>query len=146
MLIGEINLQQVLDEFIEEQQELLTNDVSEQAISHQLAMKLAPLFDSWHIDCEYNRNGTDIKKLKYAVAPDGSASERNVTPDVIIHHRNTNENLLAIEIKKSTNQEQSFKDLAKLEAFKKQLGYQFTLFVRFQTGSESVAIQEIQWQ
>ena len=58
----------------------------------------------------------------------------------------TNDNLLAVEIKKSTNQEASFKDLAKLTAFRKQLGYQNSLFVRFLTGENDVGFVEIDWQ
>ena len=146
MRIDDIDIQEVLNEFVAEQKQLLVNDANEQAISHQLAMKLAQRFNEWDIDCEYNRNGSKVKKLIYAVTPDGSASERSVVPDIIIHHRMTDDNLLAIEVKKSTNQEQSFKDLAKLAAFKEQLGYQHTLFVRFQTGASAATIQDIQWQ
>ena len=146
MLVDGIDIEKALNEFVEEQGQILVNDASEQAISHQLAMKLAQLFNGWDVDCEYNRNGEDIKRLIYAISPDGSASERNVVPDIIIHHRMTDNNLLAIEIKKSTNQESNFKDLAKLTAFKEQLGYQNTLFVRFKTGAAVASIQEMQCQ
>jgi hypothetical protein len=142
VLVQDIDLEPLLHEFVTEQHQLLANDSSEQAISHQLAIKLAGAFSGWHVDCEYNRDMEKIKRLIYAISPDGSASERNVVPDIIIHRRMTNDNLIAIEVKKSTNQEQSFKDLSKLKAFREQLGYQHTLFVRFLTGSESTGIAE----
>jgi Holliday junction resolvase len=108
-------------------------------------MKLTGLFSDWTIDCEYNRDGTVVKKLIYAVSPKGMAEERNVVPDIIIHHRQTTDNLLAIEVKKSSNQENSIKDLNKLAAFREQLGYANTLFVRFKTGASAPAITEIEF-
>lgn len=146
MLIKGVNMQILLDEFIVEQAQLLKNDASEQAISHQLAMKFASHFPYWHVDCEYNRRMEVVKRLVYAVSPTGDAFERNVVPDIIIHRRMTNDNLLAIEIKKTTNQEHKFKDLAKLSAFRQQLGYQNSLFIRFQTGVNDVRIAECEWQ
>ena len=146
MLIGEVNIHTLLEEFVDEQAQLLRNDASEQAISHQLAMKFSLHFPDWDIDCEYNRSMEVVKRLIYAVSPTGEASERNVVPDIIIHRRMTNDNLLAVEIKKSTNQEHSFKDLAKLAAFREQLGYQNSLFVRFLTGENYVGFVEIDWQ
>ena len=146
MLIGDVNIRTLLDEFVEEQAQLLKNDASEQAISHQLAMKLAPHFRDWHVDCEYNRRMEVVKRLIYAVSPTGEARERNVVPDIIIHRRMTTDNLLAVEIKKSTNQEHSFKDLAKLAAFREQLGYQNSLFIRFLTGANEAGLVELDWQ
>tara|TARA_B110000438_G_C15237207_1_gene404018 strand:+ start:83 stop:523 length:441 start_codon:yes stop_codon:yes gene_type:complete len=144
--ISNIDLNIVLEEFLTEQSDLLINDASEQAISHQLAMKLAGLFTDWTIGCEYNREGSVVKRLIYAVSPDGEGIERNVVPDIIIHRRQTTDNLLAIEIKKSTNQENSIKDLNKLEAFRGQLGYVHTLFVRFKTGAVNPEIAEIEFK
>lgn len=146
MIIGEVNIQTLLEEFVDEQTQLLRNDASEQAISHHLAMKFAPHFPDWHIDCEYNRRMEVVKKLIYAVSPTAEACERNVVPDIIIHRRMTNDNLLAVEVKKSTNQEHSFKDLAKLAAFREQLGYQNSLFIRFLTGVNDVGLVELDWQ
>ena len=146
MLIGDVNIQTLLDEFVDEQAQLLKNDASEQALSHQLAMKLAPYFPGWHVDCEYNRRMEVVKRLIYAVSPAGEACERNVVPDIIIHRRMTTDNLLAVEIKKSTNQEHSFKDLAKLAAFRDQLGYQNSLFIRVLTGANDAGLVELDWQ
>lgn len=146
MLISNVNIQTLLEEFVDEQAQLLKNDASEQAISHHLAMKFAQYFPSWNVDCEYNRKMEVVKRLIYAVSPTGEACERNVVPDIIIHRRVTTYNLLAVEIKKSTNQENSFKDLAKLVAFRDQLGYQNSLFVRFLTGANDAGIVDLDWQ
>jgi len=146
VVIEEINIEELLREFVVEQQDLFLNDVSEQAISHHLATKLASCFSGWHVDCEYNRNGNDVKKLMYALSDHGRVTSRNVVPDIIIHKRMTPVNLLAIEVKKSTNIENSFKDLAKLEAFKVQLLYQHTLFVRFLAGAHGTGVADVVWR
>ena len=131
--------------FVKEHAVLLENDTNEQALSHQLASLLAPRFQDWDVDCEYNRNGETIKRLRYALVPNGEVSDRNVVPDIIIHHRRTDENLVAIEVKKSTNKEPSFKDHAKLQAFREQLGYTNCLFVRFESGTKEPRILESAW-
>ncbi len=75
-----------------------------------------------------------VKTLKYALCESGNIEERNVIPDVIVHKRKTNRNLLAVEVKKIDNRENRFKDEAKLKAFREQLGYRYTLFIDFETG------------
>ncbi|MES3204229.1 hypothetical protein QDQ60_13715 [Klebsiella aerogenes] len=146
MIVNDVNIEQLLNDFLIEQSLLLQNDASEQAIAHQLAMKFSKSFPGWDIDCEYNRNMDVVKRLIYAVSPTGEVCERNVVPDIIIHRRMTNDNLLAVEIKKSTNREASFKDLSKLAAFRSQLGYQNSLFIRFLTGVSNARIVELDWQ
>jgi hypothetical protein len=145
MLIQKIDLETLLHEFVAEQNQLLANNASEPAISHQLAIKLGATFPAWHVDCEYDRDLEKVKRLIYAISPSGSAVKRKVVPDIIIHRRMTSDNLLAVEVKKSTNNEQSFKDLSKLRAFREQLGYQHTLFVRFLAGSGTTGLAEYEF-
>jgi hypothetical protein len=79
---------------------LIDQGVSERAICHRLAMHIeSQLTSPWHADCEYNRmveteNMWTAKRLK--VTPRASGA---VFPDVIVHHRGTSENLLALEAK-----------------------------------------------
>lgn len=146
MITNGVDIQQLLNDFMLEQCSLLQSDASEQAIAHQLAIKFSQNFLGWDIDCEYNRSMDTVKRLIYAVSPTGEVCERNVVPDIIIHKRRTNNNLLAIEIKKSTNREDSFKDLSKLTAFRDQLGYQNSLFIRFLTKVREPRIIELEWK
>ncbi|WP_444956935.1 hypothetical protein [Microbulbifer sp. ZKSA002] len=145
MKIENINIKDLIDQFIQEQHDALQNNISEQSLSHQLAVKLGPHFPGWDVDCEYDREGDKIKKLMYAISPGKPVKPYKVVPDIIIHRRMTTDNLLAIEVKKSTNKETSFKDKSKLEAFRDQLGYRHTLFVRFATGQKEVGIDELDW-
>ncbi|WP_311747638.1 hypothetical protein [Proteus vulgaris] len=146
MIINEIDIQQLLNDFVFEQRQLLQNDASEQAIAHQLAIKFSQSFPDWDTDCEYNRSMDVVKSLNYAISPTEECCKHNVVPDIIIHRRMTNDNLLAIEIKKSTNREGNFKDLSKLTAFREQLGYQHSLFIRFITEKNDAGIIELDWQ
>ncbi len=59
---------------------------------------------------------------------------KTVYPDIIIHHRGTENNLLVIEIKKIINKSTKDFDLKKLKAFrKKPLQYKFGLYIEFGT-------------
>ena len=137
--------EETIQEFLQRESLLLKNDAGEQALSHRLAVVLEPKFKEWNIDCEYNRDVEAVKRLRYALSPNGNIEDRDVIPDIIIHRRKTSDNLLVIEIKKSTNRESDDKDIAKLRAFREQLGYQNGLFVRFLTGASEVGIQTKNW-
>jgi hypothetical protein len=77
--------------------------------------------------CEYNRNHDDPKRLKLrpeAVRTNDTQAQ-TVFPDIIVHKRHTDENLLVIEVKKSTNNQRDDYDLRKLRAFQQQLRYKY---------------------
>jgi hypothetical protein len=114
---------------------LLEVDANERSISHRLALYLEDEFPGWHVDCEYNRDGHDPKRLQ--LEPDTVLSDddqgKTVFPDIIVHKRGQVQNLLAIEIKKDSG-ESSKHDLEKLAGLRKQLGYTHALSIRFGTG------------
>lgn len=125
------NLKCALDELIDKDKFILQTDVNERSITHRLAVYLENLFPEWNIDCEYNRNHNDVKRLQ--LFPQNTSSDdtqgNSVFPDIIIHKRNSDENLLIIEMKKSTNRESSAFDIRKITAFKNQLGYRLGLSI-----------------
>lgn len=129
---------------------LLQKDVNERSISHKLASYLQEAFNDWDVDCEYNRDHDDPKLLKrlqmYAddVSPD-DVQARRVLPDIIVHHRGTDDNLLVIEIKKTANQQPDDSDLQRLREFKCQLGYSHALFLRFKTRCEAIDVETEEW-
>lgn len=67
-----------------------------------------------------------------------------VYPDIIVHRRGKPENHLAIEIKKR-NGGSGDKDLLKLRALRKELGYTFALFLGFQTEASGADISDVRW-
>ncbi|MFC9778013.1 hypothetical protein [Paenibacillus chitinolyticus] len=131
---------------------LLENDVSERAMTHKIAEYLQIEFGSFYsVDCEYNRNHVtpgskqiyvlkdelaDIVKGKSAleIINDVTYRELSVYPDIIVHKRGRDLNLLVIEVKKSNSR--SFDrdwDFKKLEAYTdtsvNNLHYEYGLFI-----------------
>ena len=129
-------VQKALESFLRTDRLLLELDVNERSITHKLAEHLQVQFPEWHVDCEYNRDGCDPKTLSLRVEQTSSddPQARTVYPDVIVHHRNTSENLIALEVKKSSSADDGTFDKEKLTAFRTQLGYRYGVFVRFETG------------
>lgn len=135
----ERSVQVALDRLFDRDAELLRNDVNERTITHKLAEYLEPEFPGLNVDCEYNRNHDQTKKLRSLrskVAPIDNTDGTSVFPDIIVHKRMTDENLLVIEVKKSTSRESSDFDKQKLLAFKGELNYQHALFLLITTGNK----------
>lgn len=81
---------------------LLKKDYNERLISCRLADYLRTEFKEWDVDCESNRRfDGDPKKLN--VPGKNNPRISYVTPDITINSRETPDNLLVIEIKKSNN-------------------------------------------
>lgn len=117
---------------------LLACDANERSITHKFAEHLQREFTEWNVDCEYNRDHHDPKRLALPSRSDINSDDlhaKTVFPDIIIHRRGTDKNLVVIEVKKSTNPESDEWDMKKLSAFREQLGYRVALFFRFRTAS-----------
>lgn len=135
-----------LTELIEADEYLLRIDANERSITFRFAFYLQRRLPEWTIDCEYNRDGVDPKRLGHlGLYPDSEDEDaKTVFPDVIVHQRGGNENYLVIEFKKSTSRIGREVDLAKLQGYKQQLGYQYALFVEVGTDEQST-VTELQW-
>lgn len=111
------------DALIRHDQYLLDVDASERSLTHKLAEYIQREFLAWDVDCEYNRDGHEVKML------DGP-----VLPDVVVHRRGTKDNFVVIEAKKSSTVDAS-NDIDKLVRFKSELGYEVAIAVTFPVGS-----------
>lgn len=120
---------------------LLGVNASEQSIAARLAQYLQNHFNEMDVDVEYNRMGDAPKRVAWSEDKDA------VYPDIIIHLRGTNTNILAIEIKKDSNRETKVKDLKKLLAYRQDenLMYQHALFMRFGVKDGSGTLSECEW-
>ncbi|HYW11854.1 MAG TPA: hypothetical protein VE871_07840 [Longimicrobium sp.] len=119
---------------------LFEHDVAERAITHKLAEYLQPLFAEWDVDCEYNRNRHESKRVGL---PDPNSPEAllyvSVYPDIIVHKRGGNKhNILIIEAKKlhERGAEGELRDRNKLIAYARDLDYQVGVFLLLPTGAE----------
>lgn len=120
---------------------LLKNDVAERTIAGALMTHLAQTFPEWHVDVEYNKMGDAPKKVAW------SKDLALVYPDVIVHIRETTNNLLAIELKKGSNNVGKEDDVLKLRAYRKdgELSYRNCLFLRLGTLEQAGLITEFEW-
>ena len=71
---------------------LMENDVNERSIANKLAGYLQEEFPEWNVDSEYNRVPHDVKRR---------ANKKVFLPDIIVHKRDTEKNLIMVEVKKT---------------------------------------------
>ena len=105
---------------------LITNTTNERSMTHKFAEYIYHYFPEWHVDCEYNRRGEDH--------PKDLQQQDTSYPDIIIHKRNTRENLLIIEAKSIHSQDHSDKtDKEKIVSFidDNRYSYRFGLWICF---------------
>lgn len=143
-----------VERLLDEQSDLLVRNLNERTITHWLAVYLHDVFPEHDVDCEYNRNGPDAKwvipqaGLTFADRPPLDDDDaRTVYPDIIVHRRprepratGNEENLLVVEAKKSTNNDDRL-DHAKLAGFldpAQPYKYRVALFLRLRTGAPRV--------
>jgi len=121
----------------------LTNDTHERTIAEIIARYLRPHFGQYEVNVDYNRMGDEPKEVAWRIEP--GAGRDHVFPDIIIHQRFTNENLLAIELKKDSNRQSKEDDLRKLRAYCTQLHYRHALFIRLGIGKTAGTVSECEW-
>lgn len=105
---------------------LIKTNTSERAITHKLAEYIQPLFPEWNVDCEYNRRGIGKPKKIF--------TKSTSYPDIIIHQRNMENNLLIIETKNIHARDHTDKkDKEKITAYIEDVRYtyQFGLWICF---------------
>jgi len=125
-----------LQRLFESDAELLIRDLHEQTITGNLACHLRRCFPKWHVDCEYNRDGHEIKKT------DGKMGK----PDIIVHRRGKPKNLLVIEVKKSNSQVHDEEDIQKLRDYcDGSLRYKVGLFLKLTVGDDAPGLSGIKW-
>ena len=123
---------------------LFTHDANERSICFRLAFYLQLQFRDFHVACEYNRHHNDPRHIKRLHNPDlfrlarrkpklAETDSLTVFPDIIVHRRETDQNLLVIETKKTTSNIPEDFDRAKLAAYRDEIHYRFAKFIRFGT-------------
>jgi hypothetical protein len=128
-----------LVELFSKDSQLLKVNASERAIAAAIAQYLRPHFEGYHVDVEYNRMGEAPKKVAWSKNLD------DVYPDIIVHKRMTATNVVVIELKKDTNPEKKEKDIKKLRAYRRELGYCHALFIRLGVGDKAGIVSECEW-
>lgn len=116
---------------------LIKYKVSERALTHKLAEHLQKLFPRHNVDCEYNKVGDgDPKRLGVLMAGDPACPHNCarcpnnkcvIFPDIIVHRRGTEDNLLAIEAKTAWGRQSPERDHEKLAALTASGEYHYQL-------------------
>ena len=124
------------NEFLEKEKAIIKNDTNERTLTQRLAFYLELQlrknikYENYSVDCEYNRKEEDIKRLKFGKNTD----KKEIYPDIIVHQRKIKNNLIAIEMKKTTSRNtDKIKDIEKLEALTdRKNDYHYTLGIYFE--------------
>lgn len=123
------------NEFLEKENEIIKNDTNERTLTHKLAnyleiqLRKNDKYKVYSVDCEYNRKEEDIKRLKFGKNKD----EKEIYPDIIVHQRKIKDNLIVIEMKKTTFNGDKRKDIEKLKALTDEENeYQYALGIYFE--------------
>lgn len=106
--------EKVKEKFLKDEKEIIRIDVNERTLSARLMFHLQTLllneiyqenYKEYSVDCEYNRiNEIEYKILKVCEYIEKTKNfeevDKKVYPDIIVHKRNENNNLIVIEMKK----------------------------------------------
>lgn len=141
-------LEKAVTWFMDDQKQLLELDVNERALGATLAhLFVRELFPEHKVDAEYNRVGFDGRPKRLNLPIECGGENTPVYPDIVVHHRGDNdENILVVEIKKTTNRQSRRCDLIKLEAYREQLRYQIGAFVELPAGDDVGRVDfHIEW-
>ena len=139
------SLMEALNDFYEHENQLIELKVSERALTHKLAEHLQKRFKEYVVDCEYNKIGKDPKRVQILIAQmkfsrrcnaDCDACAKNkcvIFPDIIVHRRGVDDNLLVIEAKTGWSRKKQSVDLKKISALTKsdEFKYKLGISLRF---------------
>ncbi|ARP63803.1 hypothetical protein A9K65_010755 [Mesorhizobium sp. WSM1497] len=133
-----IRFEKAVTLFMDDQKQLLELDVNERAIGATLAhVFVRELFPDHKVDAEYNRVGLDGSPKRLNLPLECGGENTPVYPDIVVHFRGVNEeNILVVEIKKTTNKQSRRCDLVKLAAYREQLHYQIGAFLELPAGDD----------
>ena len=136
-----------LDKFLNKDLFLLEIDANERSITHRIAMYIQDEFPEWDVDCEYNRDEHKPKELNLPGGePDSyDVDAQTVYPDIIVHKRGSHTNHIVIEFKKTSSRIGAHKDFIKLAEYRRQLHYEYALFIELAVGAQRAGIHRVVW-
>lgn len=138
-------------QFLLRDKSLLKIDAHERSLTHKFAEYLQIAIEKYfegekiNVDCEYNRDGKDSKKIYEITNIVGekvntdSLISITVYPDIIVHKRGPKgPNHIVIEAKKDPNKTEIKLDREKLIRTRRLYHYNFAVFLEFDTVKESI--------
>lgn len=125
------NVQICLEELFKKDSFLIENEVNERSVSHKLAEYLQVQFPGWDVDCEYNKKMLHTKILDGIQQCSEQKTTDRIIPDIIIHKRKTDDNLLVVEIKYEKDDPCDIEKLKKFTSSSGEFKYKLGLFIKF---------------
>ena len=133
------------NKFLKEEKEIIKIDVNERTLSTRLMFHLPPLllseiyqesYKEYSVDCEYNRR-KEIVKILPKEYRELEKKDKQIYPDIILHQRNSEKNLMIIEMKKTYSLDEGGKNenrdrLKFLTSLRKENKYKYLLGVYFE--------------
>ncbi|CAN7687736.1 hypothetical protein LJR220_006621 [Bradyrhizobium sp. LjRoot220] len=134
-----------LSEFYAQETFLLEKDVGERALTHRLAVHFEKQFQGWQIDCDYDRLGERTLRLPHgSIISTDDHLGKSIYPDIVVHQRDIPNNLLAVEVRKSTNHQPLEHDQHKLRALTDpHLWFAYWIGVFVTLGRKQVTMSEV---
>jgi len=137
-------------QFMEADRYLLEYNLGERCIVSRYAFHLQALVTDYSVDVEYNRAGAAAKRANLpeecfnAMDEDGRAL---VVPDLIVHRRGLEgPNLMAIEMKKTTDPRGLDCDRLRVRAFREQLQYRYGVILVCETRRRrEIGLHVVEW-
>jgi hypothetical protein len=106
-----------LQKFYARETYLFEKDLGERTLTHRLAVHLEKQFSGWDVDCDYNRLGERTLRLPHGtIVSTDDHFGKSVYPDIVVHQRAIPNNLLAVEVRKTSNHQPPEHDRHKLRA------------------------------
>jgi hypothetical protein len=134
-----------LGDFYARETHLLEKDLGERSLTHRLAVSLERQFPEWDVDCDYNRLGERTWRLpKASIVSTDDERAKSIYPDIVVHHRDIPENLLAIEVRKASNDQSLEHDRHKLRGLTDpHLWFAYRIGVGLALGRKRVTASEV---
>ena len=107
------------EKFLKEEKEIIEINVNERTLSARLMFHLQTLllneiyqenYKEYSVDCEYNRR-KEIVKILPKEYRELEKKDKQIYPDIIFHQRNSEKNLMIIEMKKTYSSDEGGKNL-----------------------------------
>lgn len=113
---------------------LIKDNDHEISLTHKLSCYLQEEFNEWDVDCEFNRMNSGEKRIPKEL------NNNKIRPDVIIHKRGKDINLLVVEFKKNSSRLEKYSDICKIINIMKdsKLNYDFGVFINIITSDSKV--------
>ena len=134
-----------LGEFYAQEAYLFEKDLGERTLTHRLAVHIERHFSGWEVDCDYDRLGERMLRLPHGtiVSTDDHLG-KSIYPDIVVHQRAIPNNLLAVEVRKTSNHQPPEHDEQKLRALTDpHLWFAYQIGVMLVLGNQKVSSAQV---